>query len=97
MYGAVLVIIGALVTVVINLLFIPRYGYVASAWAHLLCYSLMVFMSYIWSRKHYAVPYKTGSIILFIILALLIYYLNELLLQNIGPLRDFTSVLLLHF
>ncbi len=45
MYGAILVIIGASVTVVINLLFIPRYGYVASAWAHLLCYSLMVLLS----------------------------------------------------
>lgn len=95
MYGAVLVIIGALVTVVVNVVFIPRYGYVASAWAHLLCYSLMVLLSYLWSRKHYAVPYKIGRIMLYIILALLIYYFNELLLQNIGRLRDLTSVLLL--
>lgn len=95
MYGAVLVIIGALVTVVVNVVFIPRYGYVASAWAHLLCYSLMVLLSYLWSRKHYAVPYKIGRIVLYIILALLIYYFNELLLQNIGRLRDLTSVLLL--
>ncbi len=36
MYGAVLVIIGARVTVMVNVLFIPRYGYVASAWAHLI-------------------------------------------------------------
>ncbi len=95
MYGAVLVIIGALVTVVINVLFIPRYGYVASAWAHLICYSLMVLLSYLWSRKHYRVAYKTGRIVVYMVLALVIYYFNALLLQNIGPVRDLTSLILL--
>jgi O-antigen/teichoic acid export membrane protein len=95
MYGAVLVIIGALVTVLINVLFIPRYGYVASAWAHLICYSLMVLLSYFWSRKHYKVPYKTGRIVAYMVVALMIYYFNELLLQDIGPVRDLTSLILL--
>ena len=36
MIGAALVILGALITVIINTVFIPRYGYVASAWAHLI-------------------------------------------------------------
>ena len=75
--GAVLVIIGAGVTVVVNAVFIPRYGYVASAWAHLLCYSLMVILSYLWSRKHYAIPYKTGRILAYMALALLIYFFND--------------------
>jgi len=95
LYGAVLVIIGALVTVLINVLFIPRYGYVASAWAHLICYSLMVLLSYLWSRKHYKVPYKTGRIVVYMVLALMIYYFNALLLQDIGPARDLTSLILL--
>lgn len=95
MYGAVLVIIGALVTVLVNVIFIPRYGFVASAWAHLLCYSIMVLLSYLWSRKHYAVPYKAGKIAVYILLALMIYYFNELFLQNIGILRDLSSLLLL--
>jgi len=50
MYGAVLVIIGACVTVGVNILFIPRYGYVASAWAHILCYSIMVVLNNILKR-----------------------------------------------
>ena len=95
LYGAALVIIGALVTVLINVLFIPRYGYVASAWAHLICYSLMVLLSYFWSRKHYKVPYKTGRIVAYMVVALMIYYFNALLLQNIGPVRDLTSLILL--
>ena len=95
MYGAVLVLIGALVTVLVNVIFIPRYGYVASAWAHLLCYSLMVLLSYLWSRKHYRIPYKTGRIVVYISMALMIYYFNALLLQDIGPVRDLSSLLLL--
>jgi O-antigen/teichoic acid export membrane protein len=95
MYGAVLVIIGASVTVAVNLLFIPRYGYVASAWAHLICYNLMVLLSFLWSKKHYDVPYKTGRIVTYMVIALMIYYFNKLFLQHIGPLRDLTSFVLL--
>ncbi|MEN8156427.1 MAG: oligosaccharide flippase family protein [Bacteroidota bacterium] len=93
--GAALVIIGAAVTVVINVLFIPRYGYVASAWAHLVCYSIMVVLSYVWSRKHYAIPYKTGRIIAYMALALLIYLFNELFLQDVGRFRDAVGLILL--
>jgi len=95
MFGAVLVIIGASITVVVNVLFIPRYGYVASAWAHLLCYSVMVLLSYIWSRRHFPIPYKTGRILAYIFIALVIYYFNGLFLQHIGRLKDLVSLILL--
>jgi O-antigen/teichoic acid export membrane protein len=95
MIGAILVLFGAMITIVVNALFIPRYGYAASAWAHLLCYSLMVVLSYLWSRKHYPIPYKTVRILAYLALALLIYFLNELFLQHIGKFRDLTGLLLL--
>jgi len=88
MIGAVLVILGALITVVINTLYIPRYGYVASAWAHLICYSVMVLLSFLWSRKHYAVPYKTGRILIYISIALVIYFFNELFLQEVMKFKE---------
>ena len=94
-YGAVLVIMGALITVIINTLFIPRYGYVASAWAHLICYTTMVIVSYAWSRKHYAIPYKTGRILAYIGLALAIYVFNELFLQGINGYKNLVALLLL--
>lgn len=94
-FGAVLVLLGAVITVVINTLFIPRYGYVASAWAHLFCYSTMVILSYIWSRKHYAIPYRAGRIMIYIALALFIYFINTLFLQDIGGPADLWALLLL--
>lgn len=88
MIGAALVILGALITVVINTLYIPRYGYVASAWAHLICYSVMVLLSFLWSRKHYAVPYRTGRILIYIGIALVIYFFNELFLQDVMKFKE---------
>ena len=67
MIGAILVLLGALITILINTIFIPVYGYAASAWAHLVCYSVMVVLSYAWSRKHYAIPYKTVAILIYIV------------------------------
>jgi len=94
-YGAVLVIIGALLTVGINALFIPSYGYLASAWAHLICYSTMVIISYLWSRKHYAVPYKLGRILAYIAMAMAIYLCNTLFLQDVDGAGNIWALMLL--
>ncbi len=94
-FGAILVILGATITVVINVLFIPRYGYVASAWGHLVCYSVMVVVSYAWSRKHYAVPYKTFRIAGYISVAMVFFFINELFLQNMERMKEVFGLLLL--
>ncbi len=93
--GAGLVLLGALITVMVNVVFIPRYGYVASAWTHLLCYSVMVVLSFILSRKHYPVPYKTGRILVYMAIALTIYFFNELFLQDIVIVQEAVGLLLL--
>lgn len=94
-YGAVLVLLGALITIVVNTLFIPLYGYLASAWAHLFCYTTMVIVSYLWSRKHYAVPYRVGRILAYIGLAIAVYLINRLFLQNMEGPRDLWALLLM--
>ena len=94
-YGAVLVLLGALITVVINALFIPKYGYLASAWAHLICYSTMVVISYMWSRKHYPIPYRVGRILSYMAVAVAIYLCNKLFLQEIEELRNLWAMVLL--
>lgn len=95
MIGAILVLVGAFITIVINVLFIPAYGYAASAWAHLICYSVMVLLSYIWSRKYYPIPYKTGRILLYMACALGIFLLNRLFLQDVANFRNLWSAALL--
>lgn len=68
-YGAMISIIGASITVIINLIFIPTYGYIASAWATLICYAIMVGISYVLGQKFYPIPYNLRKIGLYVILA----------------------------
>lgn len=95
MIGALLVLVGAMITIVINVLFIPDYGYAASAWGHLICYTVMVFLSYVWSRKYYPIPYKIGRILLYIGGALGIFLLNRLFLQDVENFRNLWNAALL--
>lgn len=79
MIGARLVMIGALITIVINVLFIPAYGYYASAWGHLICYSVMVFLSWFWSRKHYKIPYDFRKILFYFAIIVSFFFIDRIL------------------
>ncbi len=73
MAGAYITLIGAVVTLVINYLFIPKFGYTACAWATFTCYGLMMVISYFWGQKNYPVPYAWKKLLAYIILAVIIY------------------------
>lgn len=67
---------GAIITLAINILFVPIYGYSACAWATLACYVLMAILSYRLCQKHYVIPYKIGALSLYFILASIIYCID---------------------
>ena len=71
-FGAYLTLLGALITVLINVLMVPLYGYMASAWAHIACYGVMIAGSYYLSRKYYPIDYPVWKILSYIISAVLI-------------------------
>lgn len=73
-FGAGLAIFGAAITLVLNLIFIPKYGYIASAWATFACYGSMMVVSYILGRKYYPVPYDLMKIGIMISAAVLLYW-----------------------
>lgn len=56
-YGARIAVAGAALTIGLNVLLIPRYGYHASAWVTLACYVMMTGASLLWGQRHYPVPY----------------------------------------
>jgi len=78
-YGAWITIIGAAVTVAVNLVFVPGYGYIAAAWGHVACYLTMVLVSYFVGQKLYPVKYETGKILLYIALAVALLGVSGLL------------------
>jgi O-antigen/teichoic acid export membrane protein len=72
--GAYLTIFGAVVTIVLNGLLIPRIGYLGAAWATFACYFLMAVASYILGQKYYHVEYQLKRIFLYFAVALGIYF-----------------------
>lgn len=69
--GAYISLIGALLTIVINMAFIPRFGYVASAVATLVAYGSMMMMSFFFGRMYYPIPYNFRKIIFYLGLSIL--------------------------
>lgn len=73
-YGAAITIGGALITVIINWIFIPKYGYTASAWAHFICYLSMVIVSYFLGQHFYRINYDLKAILLYALLPVAIFF-----------------------
>ena len=70
-FGIYITLIGAVITVLINVIFIPVYGYMASAWAHVASYGSMIIMSFIFAEKRYKVDYNMKQYIPYFMMAII--------------------------
>ena len=96
-YGAYIAIIGASVTIAINIVFIPIIGYMGSAWGHFASYFIMMVMTFFLGRKHYRIDYPLKRIFIYVALALGIYFTAKYLPFE-GLLKyGFNTVLFLIF
>ncbi len=77
-FGAMITILGAVITLVINFVGIPKFGYMACAWATLASYGTMMVTSYILGQKYYPVKYNLRSMFVFGFLALGFYFVSLL-------------------
>lgn len=75
-FGAYIAIGGAILTVVINVLFIPTYGYMASAWATFIVYAAQMVVSYLLGQRYFPIPYNLRKFALYLGLALVFFYLG---------------------
>lgn len=77
-YGAWFSIIGVVITIVLQVLFVPTMGYMASAASSTACYFVLMLLSYIVGKRYLNVPYdlrKMGIYTLLTLLCLAVYYL----------------------
>jgi O-antigen/teichoic acid export membrane protein len=88
-FGAYIAIGGALLTVIINFIFIPKYGYMASAWATFFVYGFQMVASYVLSMKHYPIRYNLRKFVLYITFALVLFFVTGLLNLEKGSLVQF--------
>lgn len=89
-FGALLSIIGAIITVVLNFLLIPMMGYYGSAWAAFVAYFTMMTLSYFIGNCYFRVPYNLKKAVFYPALAVILY----LMVEWIGTTLGFRSMIL---
>lgn len=70
---------GLAITLIINVVFVPQYGYVACAWGALCCYGSMMVASYLIGQKKYPINYHLPRLMLYILSAGALYGVAVLL------------------
>ena len=74
---------GCLVLILVNVLLVPRYGYMACAWGGFAGYGTAMLLSYFVGQKHYPINYPVKDIMLYVavaaVLFLVMHYSNRLL------------------
>lgn len=67
--GALISIGGAIITIVLNVVLIPIWGYHGSAWAAFFTFLCMSVASYLMGTQHYPIPYEVRKCLLYLSIA----------------------------
>ncbi len=98
-WGAIFSGIGCAVLLLVNIIFVPRYGYMASAWGGFADYGVAMMISYLVGQKYYPLAYPLKRIGLYVLLTLVCYiamdYVHEQL--NTWLSLGFNTLLILFF
>jgi O-antigen/teichoic acid export membrane protein len=72
-FGIIITAVGAIITIVLNILLIPVMSYLGCALVQLFTYVVMVLLSYFIGKKYYKIPYDFKNIFLYMGIAIAIY------------------------
>ncbi len=72
-WGAVFSGLGCAVLIAVNILLVPRYGYMACAWGGFAGYGVAMVVSYVVGQKYYPISYPLKSISFYVVLAVIFY------------------------
>ncbi|HEY0678516.1 MAG TPA: polysaccharide biosynthesis C-terminal domain-containing protein [Chitinophagaceae bacterium] len=76
MYGAYITIAGAIITILLNMWWIPEFRYTGAAWATFSCYAFMMVASYLQGQKYYPIPYAWKKLLAYLVIVTLVYLLQ---------------------
>jgi len=84
MFGAYLTLAGAVLTVLLNIWWIPRFGYTGAAWATFICYAFMMLVSYMQGQKYYPIPYPRKKLLTYLSISAILYIIHEAIAGQIN-------------
>ena len=61
--------VGCLVLIAVNVIFVPRFGYMACAWAGVSGYGTAMLLSYFVGQKKYPINYPVGEIVMYVVIS----------------------------
>ncbi|WP_316790967.1 lipopolysaccharide biosynthesis protein [Pedobacter frigoris] len=75
-FGLYISIVGAVITIVLNFVLIPKYSYMGSAWVSMLAYFVMMVISYVLGQKYYPIPYELKKIVIYLLVSVVLVILS---------------------
>lgn len=88
-YAILLTSIGAGVTILINVLFVPKYSYMASAFGHFFSYFIMMIISFFIGKRFFKIEYGLNRILEYVLIALAIFAVLNFI--DHSAMRDIAS------
>ncbi|MCF8369070.1 MAG: oligosaccharide flippase family protein [Bacteroidales bacterium] len=86
-FGAIIAVIGSIITITLNLLLVPKFSYLGASLGHLGCYLAMMIISYFWGRKYFPIPYDLRKIFSYSLLAFGLFVMSKLLISPEYPFK----------
>ena len=83
-YGAWFSLAGCLVLLVVNILFIPTYGYWACAWGGVAGYGTSMVLSYVVGQKKNPIPYPMRSIMTYVLMTVILTVMMDWSTEHFG-------------
>ncbi|MDE6510320.1 MAG: oligosaccharide flippase family protein, partial [Muribaculaceae bacterium] len=77
-WGTWFSLIGLVITVALNVLLVPRFGYMGCAWTSLACYGTMMLVSYFVGRANHPLRYPVKRIGAYFLLAMALWWLGSM-------------------
>jgi len=97
-WGAYISLVGCVMTVVGNILFIPGYSYMGAAWVSAVSFFVMMVLSWMLGKKYYPISYDLKSAIRYTLVGVVLYFIGMNIPIESTLLRmGFRTLLLLLF
>lgn len=78
-------LLGLVITVVLNVVLVPRYGYMGCAWASFACYGTMMAVSYFVGLVKFPIGYQVSRLVFYFVSAIALWFFAELIAFGSKP------------
>ncbi len=85
-WGAYFSGLGCLVLILIDIIFIPKFSYMACAWAGFAAYGISMLASYIFGQKYYPINYPIKDILFYVVVSIILFVGMELSQSQLSTL-----------